>query len=84
MGPVPRVGCGREEWGCHGTEEGPPSTVPGSPQRMWAHAGAVPPAQGPADPMAFSLRDLTTLSPDGYTPEPGEPAEVRVCGGSSG
>lgn len=23
MGPVPRVGCGRGRWGCHGTEEGP-------------------------------------------------------------
>lgn len=25
MSPVPRVGLGREEWGCHGTEEGPPA-----------------------------------------------------------
>lgn len=60
-----------------------PSTVPGSPQRMWAHErGWVPSAQALLTPWPSASGRIDTLNSDGYTPRPGEPAEVRVCGGS--
>lgn len=48
-----------------------------------ASSGAAAPTL-PAHPSTFTQpqRRIDTLNSDGYTPEPGEPAEVRVCGGS--